>query len=106
MRRPNLNWEAYQDLRRTLDLLTIQGPVEVLRYIASQKYGASVDDICAHCRYPNGHVGKWIIMLADQGLVHLRVCTTFISGFPKPHDRWFASWSTISRINKAISKMP
>lgn len=111
MRRPNLNWEAYADLRRTLDVLTIQGPVEVLRYIASQKYGATWETILAHVHYGGESLDKWLSLLHEEGLIHqetidgLKKVWIHKSQVGDAHVRWHVSWSTISRINKAISKL-
>lgn len=104
--RQNLNWDGYVDAERILSMLNVPIGKEIIRLLASNKYGMTQAQIIDNCRYGADMVRDWLADLTREGFLVQDMAQR--RAYPIVHEvgRYQINWKQIRQINKAISRMP
>lgn len=102
--RPNLNWEGYADAVRQLNYLVVPGSVEIIRMIASNRFGMTEQQVVDGSRYNPGMIRSWLCELHREGFLTIK--TIFTENWASKTEYYQCNWKQIKSINKAISRLP
>lgn len=106
--RPKLNWDGYDDAVKTINFLVVPIGIEIVRMVASNGFGMTLEQIQDNCRYGKDMVSDWVDDLHREGFLILKVHPRppGANGIFAGEDTYYqCNWAQIKRVNKAISKL-